>query len=198
MTAHLLNRSLIAAMAVIAIRPASAQAARPSESGFHPSIQQTAPQQIARAAMKISRSMLVSTNGPIDPTDPSRPLMCNKMVQREFREAFMKTGNGDGRMGLAEAGRSIELIGGMLSFGSWVTSAIDDGETGEKANRMSLLRDDNSIAVFHTHGNNARPFPSAADLRGDVPDFVISRFAVYVTIPGTGMYVRLDPSACKF
>jgi hypothetical protein len=35
------------------------------------------------------------------------------------------------------------------------------------------------------------------DLRGDVPNYVVSRFAVYVTVPGTGTYNELHPAECK-
>jgi hypothetical protein len=148
-------------------------------------------------AKRVESATPLATSGPVDPTNPSKPLFCNEKVQREFREAFMKTRNGEARGGLAEAGRSIELNNGEIAFGSWATTESDNGDENERANRMQISRGDSTIAFFHTHGNNARPVPSARDLQGDVPDFVISRFSVYVTIPGTDTYVHLNPSACK-
>jgi hypothetical protein len=152
---------------------------------------------IGSKSIRVPLSLPFSANGPADPTDPSRPLFCNRAVQREFAEAFMKTKNGEERLGLAEAGRSIEFGGEGLSFGSWSTTEIDDGESGERANKMTVSKDDHSIAVFHTHGNGARPVPSARDLQGNIPNFVISRFAVYVTVPGTHTYVELHSAVCK-
>jgi len=149
------------------------------------------------SAKRTQSPLTVTTNGPADPTNPARPLFCNKDVQKEFGRAFMKTRNGEARMGLAEAGRSIELSEGAIVFGPWAATDLDDGENEERANRMNIARDGSTIAFFHTHGNNARPVPSARDLGGDVPDFVISRFAIYVTIPGTNTYLQLDPTVCK-
>jgi hypothetical protein len=82
-------------------------------------------------------------------------------VRREFGKAFMKTRNGENRMGLAEAGRSIELNEGEIKFGAWSTTDFGDGENGERANKMQIARDELTIAIFHTHGNMARPTPSA-------------------------------------
>jgi hypothetical protein len=195
--ARLAKSSLLVFAALMTTLPAAAQTVRSSESGVHPSIKRATPPQIGHNAIRAPLALPIAIHGPVDPTNPSRPLFCNKDVQKQFREAFMKTRNGEERMGLAEAGRSVDFKDGTISFGSWATSAINDGETDERANRMNLLRDDSSIAVFHTHGNNARAVPSAADLKADVPNFVISRFALYVTIPGTSSYVQLDLAVCK-
>ena len=144
-----------------------------------------------------SGSGLQSTrNGPADPTNPAKPLFCNADVQREFGRAFMKTKNGEARMGLAEAGRSIELRHGTIVFGPWSETEISDG-VHENAHRMLIAETDETIAVFHTHGNRARAVPSQADLHGTVPDFVISQTAVYVTLPGSGRYLELKSGMCR-
>jgi hypothetical protein len=196
MNARFFNCTLLAIAAWMALLPVSAQTPLTGEAGIRPSIKSASSAPNTRVAAS-PLALPWSADGPADPTDPSRPLMCNRDVQKQFREAFMKTRNGEERMGLAEAGRSIQLEQGALSFGPWVTSAINDGQAGERPNSMSLRKDGYSIAVFHTHGNNARAVPSAADLSGDLPNFVVSRFAVYVTIPGARAYLRLDPSACR-
>lgn len=197
MNLRLLKCSLVAVTAVMATLPGFAQTTRSNESGVHPSIKLATTPQIGHIATITSPALTFSTNGPVDPTNPSRPLFCNKNVQREFGKAFMKTRNGEDRGGLAEAGRSIEFNEGAITFGSWASSEIDNGEANERANKMNISKDDSTIAFFHTHGNSARPVPSAKDLKGDVPDFVISQRAVYVTIPGTDSYVKLDPAVCK-
>jgi len=194
MNPRLPNYLLTAAAALIVVIPALAQPMRPNEFGVYASIKQTTALKISRNLTTSPRALPFSMNGPADPTDPTRPLVCNKSVQREFREAFMKTRNGEDRMGLAEAGRSIELSEGAIAFGPWATTDLGDGE---RANRMNMVKDDSTIAFFHTHGNRARAVPSARDLKGEVPDFVISQFAIYVTIPGTESYLRLDPTVCK-
>ena len=196
MNQHSSKQWLIAVMALAATLTGNSQTGRSNEPGLNANLKETMPQ-IGSKSIRVPFTIPFSSNGPADPTDPSRPLFCNKSVQREFAEAFMKTRNGEERMGLAEAGRSIDFDGDALSFGSWATTDIDDGETGERANKMHFWKDDHSIAVFHTHGNQARPVPSARDLQGDVPDFVVSRFAVYVTVPGTQSYVHLHPAICK-
>jgi hypothetical protein len=187
---------LVFAISITATLTGHAQTGYAAESEIHPSVKQMTPQ-IGLKSLRVPLPLTISANGPVDPTYPSRPLFCNKEVQKEFAKAFMKTRNGEGRMGLAEAGRSIEFDEGTLTFGSWATTDFGDGQTDEKANRMYVSKDDHSIAVFHTHGNHARPVPSAKDLQGDVPDFVISQFTVYVTIPGTGTYVQLLPAVCR-
>jgi hypothetical protein len=196
MNAHLLKSSLLLGASLITSLTAPSQ----SVSGGHQTpvrdIKATTAG-IVDSAKKLEPAMPFATSGPVDPTNPSRPLFCNEKVQREFGEAFMKTRNGEARGGLAEAGRSIELSDGAISFGSWATTELDNGDENERANRMQIARGGSTIAFFHTHGNGARPVPSARDLQGDVPDFVISRFAVYVTIPGTNAYVRLDPAVCR-
>jgi hypothetical protein len=190
------KQRLIVVMALTATLTGHSQTGRSNEPGLFPNLKETMPR-LGSKSIRVPLPLQFSADGPADPTDPSRPLFCNKDVQREFGEAFMKTRNGEERNGLAEAGRSIEFDGNALSFGSWATTDIDDGEAGERANKMSVSRDDHSIAVFHTHGNKARPVPSDMDLRGDVPNYVVSRFAVYVTVPGTGTYNELHPAECK-
>jgi hypothetical protein len=196
MNAHLLKSSLLIAGSLMTCLPVFPQ----NMQGGHEAPAQnmkTATISIIDSASRVNPVLSFTTNGPADPTNPSKPLFCNEKVRRQFREAFMKTRDGEARAGLAEAGRSIELNEGEVSFGSWATTELGDGDNDDRANKMHITRDDSTIAFFHTHGNNARPVPSARDLKGDVPDFVISRFAVYVTIPGTNTYLHLDPAVCK-
>lgn len=187
---------LIFAVSMTAALTGYAQSGHALEAEISHSMKQAIPQTGLRS-IKASLRLPMSMNGPADPTDPSRPLFCNKEVQKQFALAFMKTRNGEDRMGLAEAGRSIDLHDGKIAFGLWSTTNFGDGQNGERANRMYVPKDEHSIAVFHTHGNRARPVPSAKDLQGDVPDFVISQFAVYVTLPGTGSYVELHSENCR-
>jgi hypothetical protein len=61
----------------------------------------------------------------------------------------MKTTNGTARSGLAEAGGTIELKDGKISIAKQVDSVNGD----KKANALGIKPDDNTIAIFHTHGN---------------------------------------------
>jgi len=191
---HFIKYFLVLAVSMTAALTGHAQSSHTGEAEIRPSMKQTMSQ---TGLKSIRASLSLAIDGPVDPTDPSRPLFCNKEVQKQFALAFMMTRNGEDRMGLAEAGRSIELNDGSIAFGPWSKSDFGDGQSGEKANRMYVSKGQRSIAVFHTHGNHARPVPSAKDLQGDVPDFVISQFAVYVTVPGTGAYVQLHPNVCR-
>jgi hypothetical protein len=196
MNTHLLRFSRIVVVSLITGMSAFAQSVPGGRQTPMRDIKATTAD-IVDNAKRLKSGTPIAATGPVDPTNPSRPLFCNEKVRKEFREAFMKTRNGEARGGLAEAGRSIELNDGEIAFGSWATTELDNGDENERANRMRIARGDSTIAFFHTHGNNARPVPSARDLQGDVPDFVISRFAVYVTIPGTNAYVHLDPAVCR-
>lgn len=93
----------------------------------------------------------------------------------------MKTLNGTARGGLAEAGFAIEYRDGKISIAHQVDSVHGDG----KPNLLGITTDAYTIAIEHTHGNNALPTPSPGDRNpnAQVPDFVRSQRALYVTIP---------------
>jgi hypothetical protein len=122
-------------------------------------------------------------SGPEDPTNPGHPLSQNSVVKKGMDEAFMKTTNGTARGGLAEAGGTIELKDGKISIANKVDSVNGDG----KPNALGIKPDDNTIAIFHTHGNNALPTPSPGDRNPNAqfPDFVRSQRSLYVTIPNS-------------
>lgn len=54
-------------------------------------------------------------------------------------------------------------------------------------NHLRAVRDEDTIAIFHVHGNRALPTPSPKDRDPDaqVPNFVRSRSELYVTVPHT-------------
>ena len=101
----------------------------------------------------------------------------------------MSTTNGRAREGLAEAGFAIDYKGGKISIVNRVSSVNSD----QKPNELHIKIDANTIAILHTHGNNALSTPSPGDTRSPVPNFVRSQSALYVTIPGTNKYIRLQP-----
>lgn len=51
-----------------------------------------------------------------------------------------------------------------------------------------------TVAIVHTHPDTAHPTPGPGDYAAKVPNFVLSRRALYVTIPGTKRhrFVRRD------
>jgi RHS repeat-associated protein len=121
--------------------------------------------------------------GPEDPTNPGKPLSDNPIVKKAMDAAFETTTNGTARSGLAEAGGTIELKDGKISIANKVDSVHGDG----KPNALSIKADENTIATFHTHGNNALPTPSPGDRNPNAvfPDFVRSQRSLYVTIPNS-------------
>jgi len=115
-------------------------------------------------------------------------------VQQASDERFMKTVNGTARGGLAEAGLAIEYSNGKISLAHQVDSVNGDGTP----NVLHITTDANTIAILHTHGNNAQATPSPGDRNANtqVPDFVRSQHSLYVTIPHSGTplndYVQLQ------
>jgi len=101
--------------------------------------------------------------------------------------------NGTARGGLAEGGFAINYINGQIQASSLVFSTFNGGVP----NQLEIPTGTNTIVVLHTHGNNAQPVPSAGDLQSSVPNFVRSKSELYVTVPGTTNYIKLDPKACK-
>jgi RHS repeat-associated protein len=123
-----------------------------------------------------------SKSGPEDPTNPGHPLYKNSVVKKASDKAFMQTMDGQAGNGLAESGFAIALKNGKIAIESWTSSVNGSG----KLNQLSIdTSDPDTIAILHTHGNNALPTPSPGDRNPNVqfPDFVRSRSALYVTIP---------------
>jgi RHS repeat-associated protein len=127
-------------------------------------------------------------SGPEDPTNPGHPLSQNPVVKKASDEAFMKTTNGQARSGLAEAGFAIDYKDGKIS----IVNKVDSVNSDKKANELQITTDENTKAILHTHGNSALPTPSPGDLKSPVPNFVRSQRDLYVTVPGTTTYIRLQ------
>ena len=127
-------------------------------------------------------------SGPEDPANPGKPLSQNAVVKKASDEAFQKTTNGQARSGLAEAGFAVEYKDGKVSIANKVDSVNESGT----ANQLHIKTDANTIAVVHTHGNKALSTPSPGDLKSPIPNFVRSQRELYVTVPGTTTYIKLD------
>ncbi len=138
---------------------------------------------------KANQPTQASPSGPPDPSNPSKPLYRNKAVQKQSDRAFMRTGDGTERGGLAEAGFAIYFRGGKVVCGPIIDNVHDDG----KPNELSIHTDWDAIAILHTHGNRADPKPGPGDYNSPVPNFVRSASALYVTVPGTHEYIQLQP-----
>lgn len=130
-----------------------------------------------------------SKTGPADPTNPSQPLFKNKIVKRAFATAWMKTVNGTARGGLAEAGFSIQYKDGKIS----IANLIDTVHSSGPPNIAAIETDAYTIAIAHTHGNNATQTPSPTDMESKKPNYVASQSGLYVTVPGELRYERLSP-----
>lgn len=135
--------------------------------------------------------------GPVDPSDPSRPAICNPVIRRAIDSVW-------GRSMLA-AHRAPISVNDKVEFGfaiqehtstqKLVVEAIETSDlTGSKPNELAIPVDAETIATVHTHNVGARPTPSAADVASELPAFVKSQFYLYVTIPGTGTYAEIEMS----
>jgi RHS repeat-associated protein len=151
--------------------------------GFTSPVQEQAPVAAYDPNQPLYTPHGVVYGNPRDPTNPGSPLIQNPIVQQASNDAFMKTMNGRARGGLAEAGFAIEYIDGKISIAHQVDSVNESG----KPNALSITKDDNTIAILHTHGNSAQAIPSEGDRSPDahVPDFVKSLRSIYVTIPNS-------------
>jgi len=120
---------------------------------------------------------------------PQRPLDQNGIdVYGEIpfmRQAYAKTGNGNGLGGWQEAGYSIL----KRPDGSPIrTSTQVDFRKG----RAYLNVPRNAFAVVHTHPQKGSPFPGPADADMDYPNYVYSGNALYVTVPHTNKFYKYD------
>jgi hypothetical protein len=120
--------------------------------------------------------------GETDPLVTARELACEPLVVRAFVMAWESTLNGTREHGLGESGFAIQSYLSSLSIQGWRETAISD---------LFIPADEGTVAVAHVHGRAASESPGSVDLRSRVPNFVISREALYVTIPGTPHFVRL-------
>lgn len=120
---------------------------------------------------------------PVDPTNPSHPLHENKSVHAAMQMALVITNFGAARAGLAEAGCALEYTGGRIFAAHCINSIHDDSSVNE----LHIQTDAHTIALFHTHGNEAPEIPSVGDRNPHItlPDFVLSRLSLYVVIPNT-------------
>jgi RHS repeat-associated protein len=118
---------------------------------------------------------------PRDPSNPGSALYDNPIVQHASDAAWMKTVNGTARGGLAEAGFMVDYRDGKISIANWRDSVNGDG----KPNALTFPPDADAIAIMHVHGNGALATPSPGDRNPttQIPDFVRSQRAVYVTMP---------------
>lgn len=133
--------------------------------------------------------------GPIDPTDPTRPLFKNKVVRDALLHAWVKTVNGSSRNGKAEAGFSIQYKDNHISIANRIDSVNGTGP----ANELFIQTDIDTIAIAHVHGNNSVQMPSEWDLTQkekqiDYPDYVLTRTGLFVTVPCEHRYIGLTPS----
>lgn len=106
------------------------------------------------------------------------PLECQPQVIAAFKEAWDMAGRG--RRDYEAAFR------------------VDPGEDGYDIEFMPMTREPyqlpvqyfpkRTLLIAHTHPDTAEPTPGPGDYASKVPNFVVSRSALYVTIPGTKTY----------
>jgi len=135
--------------------------------------------------------------GPADPSNPSRPAICNPVVRRAIETVWGQS--------MLAAHRAPISVNDKVEFGFAIqehastqrlaVEAIETSDlTGSKPNELAIPVDAETIATVHTHNVGARATPSAADVASELPTFVKSQFYLYLTIPGTGTYAEIELS----
>ena len=117
-----------------------------------------------------------------DPLAAVRTLACEPVVIRGFIQAWKSTLDGTRNQGLAEAGFAIQSYKSSISVQGWSQAPLND---------LMIHTDFDTVAIAHVHGRAADEHPAKLDLRSPVPNFVISRSALYVTVPGATRFVRI-------
>jgi hypothetical protein len=117
-----------------------------------------------------------------DPLVTARELACEPLVIRGFVMAWRSTLNGTRDRGLGESGFAVQSYRSSLSIQGWREASIND---------LFIPADEDTLAVAHVHGRAADEHPAVVDMSSRVPNFVISRDALYVTIPGKTQFIRL-------
>jgi RHS repeat-associated protein len=140
-----------------------------------------------------------SKTGPEDPTNPGHPLFQNKTFKKLSDKAFVKTDDGKARNGKAEAGFRIDYVDGKLTFGPIITNANETSADGIPNEIPIPIFIGQTIAILHTHGNEAVVEPSSLDERSPVPNFVRSASFLFVTVPNATKdpYIQLQPTPSR-
>jgi len=117
-----------------------------------------------------------------DPLTAARKLACEPVVIRGFIQAWKATLDGTRNQGLAEAGFAIDTYKSSISIQGWSEAGLND---------LTIPTDLDTVAIAHVHGRAADERPASVDMRSRVPNFVVSKRALYVTVPGAKRFVRI-------
>jgi len=117
-----------------------------------------------------------------DPLAAARELACEPVVIRGFVQAWKATLDGTRNQGLAEAGFAIDTYKSSISIQGWSQAGLND---------LMVPTDLDTVAIAHVHGRAADERPASVDMRSRVPNFVVSKSALYVTVPGARRFVRI-------
>lgn len=115
--------------------------------------------------------------------DTSNRLECNAAFQKTAGKGWAITHWGQS---IREVSFRIDRINSQLVF-----SDVKLGEPTGHHIDMPVTPD--TIAVWHNHTALGSPLPSAKDMESPVPNYVQSQGGLYVTIPGTKTYKKLEP-----
>jgi hypothetical protein len=127
----------------------------------------------------------LSAGEPVGETFPAEaPLECRPEIIAAFKEAWAMAGSGREeyeaafRVDRTENGYAIEFM----------------PMTHEPYQLPVKYYPTKTAAIVHTHPNTAKRTPGPGDYAAKVPNFILSRAALYVTIPGTRKhrFVRRD------
>lgn len=112
------------------------------------------------------------------------PFECRPLIIAAFREAWSRAGSGwkdyeaAFRVDRTDSGYEIEFM----------------PMTHEPLQLPVKYYPTKTVAIVHTHPDTAEPTPGPGDYAAKVPNYVLSRRALHVTIPGTKRhrFVRRD------
>lgn len=132
--------------------------------------------------------------GPSDPANPSIPLVCNLAVRRAIDSAWSATRLASHRPPVSvndkvEFGFAVHLAANQSIL---IDRMRTSDWTDRKPNELEIPINEATIATVHTHNSGALPTPSAQDVLSPLPAFVKSESYLFVTIPGTERYNRIE------
>jgi hypothetical protein len=147
------------------------------------------------ARLTLAALLLLSNHGvpkaaPRKPYGGSAAVYCDPVVIKQYEAAWEADGDGELRQGKWEYGFRIDWIGGMLEVGPLVM--------GDTELRVAIPYGRYTVAIAHVHPNQGVSAPSAGDMKGSLPDYVVSRDGLFVTDPKTHTYRFLRPFDRQF
>jgi hypothetical protein len=137
--------------------------------------------------------LLTLCEGKVHPRVPyggSSDVYCNPVVVNQMLAAWMADGDGTLKEGTWEYGFRVDYAFGHIQVGELVI--------GDDVRHITIMTNENTIAIVHVHPVNGVSTPSDLDLSGKFPDYVISKQGLWLTNPRTHTYQFVRPFGAMF